>query len=593
MKGGIFSSIFFLVFVALLVIFFPAVFLLKQEKDKIFISERRVIEGQMAQSVLNQLRPQGASNPLLMADRLKETVQFANVRQKEFQFLNAGIYQMVRHLEPGHRYTFNLAGQFTENILDRPPESYTLTKEELVGGVRMGELVSTYWILIPNLESPDFMLAVTLKDIRQKNLLGARGAGFWATSCAAFFLLYFGFGLAIYWIIKKPVLRLQAALQTEQGSIEQLQPEEFGDLGDLVQALKTYVDRTRSFVATAENVDPVTGLMSGQTALSAYLDTHRVLDEIYVFFFRANFAKEYVKTFGRAFRDKILKITGMAVASGIPSGVRLYAVQDHFLMTFMTDTVFQQSYPLIQKYFNKAIRPLYEKGENTQAAMMTISAVGISNKSGGYETFHDTLQKLHDDWDNLVNRQMGGWAIMDSDDQWVKGLPEEGAAAETEVVPEEPESLKDPVFARKVFIVKLAFMFQFDPQKASKLYKLGYTRLPALLEDGVADAVKKYGLEADVRQLADKMRIIPKKRLYYNESDFKQVFITDVRMIRKIPREIVGHWFAAGLRRLEDLADMAADDMLKIDGSAGREDVEAVIAQAKSLQAAGPDGGKS
>lgn len=587
MKGGMFNSIYLLVFIAAFLIFLPVAFWLNGGQDEMFMSERRNLEKQAALNVLNGVRSSASLDPSLLLEDLKTAVRTVNARQKDFQFLNAGMYAFVERTGADRSCLFSLSGHHADNILDRPPETIIATKEELLNFGRPGSPLSYWWIPIPFSESPEHLLLVTTRDIRLKDLIGSRGFEFWAVAGLVFILLYVAIAFVIYAVIKKPLLKLQSILMSEEESLDKLEPEDFGDFGELVQALKAHVDRMRSSVATAANVDPVTGLMSGQMALSAYLDIHKNADEVFAIFLRANFAKEYVKTCGRAFRDRILKLLGSSVATALPSGARLFAVQDHFMMTFLTEPAFHQCYPAIQKYFNRAIRPLYEKGEGDRTQVMTVSAVGISNKSIGFEVFHDLLQKLHDDWGSLVNRQMGGWAIMNSDDQWVKGLPEEDAAggAEPEPVPEEPESLKDPAFARKVFIVKLAFMFQFDPKKAAKLYKLGFTRLPAILQDGVLDSIRKFGAEAeaDVKQLIEKMRLVPKHRLYYNETDFKQVFITDVRMIRKIPRDIAGRWFEAGFRRLEDLADMAPEDILKIDGAAGDEDVRAVVAQAKAF----------
>lgn len=595
MKGGIFTSIYVLVFAASLTVFLPVAFWLSRQEEAALTAQRRSLTTESALRVLHRI----ARNPLTalppnLPDEFKPAIQTANAVQKEFQFLNAAVYERLQTAENGD-VTFRLSEKYFDNILNAPPDLIHVSKDELAAPGRFGDLVSQFWIRVPDSAGPAHLIVVGFRDLNQQQILGSGRTAFWIGAAMIFVVFYTALGTALYWIVKKPLNRLQSALLSKEDRIEQLSPEEFGDLGDLVSALQTYVDRTRSFVATAENVDPVTGLMSGQTAVTAYLESHRRPDEVYAVFFRANFAKEYVKAFGRANRDRILKIAGSAVALGLPPGARLYAVQDHFFMTFLTGDAFRRCYASIQANFNKSIRALYDPAAGKDAPVMTLSAAGISNKSGGYETFHETMQKLHDHWESLVNKPLGGWALMDADDQWVKGdTQEEGAAsAEEEIVPEEPESLKDPGFARKVFIVKLAFMFQFDPKKSAKLYQLGYTRLPALLAEEVPDAVKKYGLDGEVRVLAEKMRLVPKRRLYFTESDFKQVFVTDVRMIRKIPREVAGRWFAAGFRRVDDLADLTPEDLLAIDRTAALEDVRAIVQKAQTLRRAGSPAAKA
>jgi len=516
-------------------------------------------------------------------DEVARSVRQANLQQTDFRYVSSGLYDCVERPGQTGAFQFRLAEKFSENILDVPPDALTMSREEFAGQGRAGDPVSHYWIAIPSIDQPSSIVTLAIRDLKHRATLEEKRMAFWGSVAIAFLIFFAALSAAMFAIVRRPIGRLREALLSEKGEIEVLAPDEFGEFGYLVEAIQTHVRRTRSFVATAENVDPITGLLSGQAALAAYLEAHQNADEVCVVFFRANSAKEYVKTFGRLFRDRILKITGSVVATGLPVGAKLFAVQDHFLMTFLTESAFQQCYSVIQKYFSRAIQPLFEKGEASKVPLLTLSAVGLSNKSAGFETFHETLQKLHEDWDKLVNKQNSGWAMMNSDDQWVKGIPEEIEGGETEVIPEEPEALKDPVFARKVFIVKLAFMFKFDPQKASKLYKMGYTRLPALLDDGILEKVKKFGPDAaaDIKGLIDRIRMVPKSRLYYNESDFKQVFVTDIRMIRKIPREILSRWFSAGFRSLEDLAYVGTDDLLKIDGTAARADVQAVIDQAK------------
>ncbi len=583
-----FNSVYFLSFLACFLVCLPFAIWLNGEKGGLYRVERKNFEQETAMQLLNRVQAASAGDPARLTGKLRDAAQSPELSENGFKFLSGAVYRFVENITSEQSYSFELDGSYAPNLFDQPPKDIKITKEEYKRSSRPGDVTSQYWIPVTSGNSSSRMVMISLRDMDLQGFVSARRAMFALMSLMVFSLFYCLIAAAIYVSVKKPMSRLQKALEEGGETIDSLSPDEFGDFGNVVDALHRYADRVRSSVAAAENVDPVTGLTSGQAALNAYVSAHERGDEIFAIFIRANFAKEYVKSFGRAYRDQILKLTAGAATVGLPPRMPLFAVQDHFFMGFLTEPAFQKSYPLIQKYFKKAVHPLFQKDESGKTPMLTLSAVGMSNRSAGYEIFHDVLQKLHDDWDKLVDRQAGGWALLNSDDEWIKGASEDmGGEAEDDIAPEEPEALKDPAFERKVFIVKLAFMFNFDPRKAVKLHKLGFTRLPSFLDDGALDIVKKYGPEAenDVKQLIDKMRLIPKSRLYFTESDFKQVFITDVRIVRKIPREVVGRWFAAGLRRLEDLADMEADDLLKIDATANREDVEAVITYACRLPA--------
>lgn len=582
----IFSSIYAVVFAVLLPVFLPYAFLQRHADDLNFMDERKTHERQTAFLVLNRM-VMDSSRSVAAGEWMKDILEDDTRRQTEFKFTNIALYDFEGLVDEGRSLSF-VRGQFqADNILDAPSEHFTVNRGAIADMVIYGARRSLYWIPLPTAANPQRIFLATVRDDRKQIRLDQERLIFWLSAAAFFLLFYAVLCTAVYGLIKRPIRRLEKSLSGRGDPVESLDPEDFGELGEFVDSLKSYMNQARSFITTAENVDPVTGLLSGEAAGAAYLAGHQNPNEIYAVFYRSNFAKEYVKSHGRQFRDRIFKLTGAAVASNLPSGSVLYALQDHFLMALMTEDAFQQGYPRIQQAFNRSVRSLPQNTAGGESQVMTLSAVGVSNKSIGYEVFHDVLQKLHDEWNKMVDREMAGWALMNADDQWVKGSPEEmEGGGEADIVPEEPAALKDPEFARKVFIVKLAFMFQFDPKKAAKLYKVGVTRLTRFLDDDVIDTVKQLGegAQTEVKDLIERIRLVPKGRLYYTDSDFKLVFITDVRMIRKIPRAAVGHWFAAGFRQLDDLADTDPEDLLKIDPTAERSDVDAVIQHARSLR---------
>ncbi|MBI4178181.1 GGDEF domain-containing protein [bacterium] len=582
---GMFRSIYFLLFVFSLPVFLGVSFWINGTTRSILEKNRRTLEQQSALAVLNRGVLQSRGGPNGIMPGLKALIEEANRTQTDFKFLNAGLYDFS--VIESRQYIFKAADLHTTSVLYPLPDALSVSPSELMAYGRPGAPrapLALHWIPLPSIETPRQLLAVTTQDAMLSTLLQDRLIVFWLAAVPLFVLFYMAICGAVFWTIKKPLRRLEGLLLSETEPIESAAPEEFGDLGDLVDALRIRLRRIETHVARAQSVDPVTGLMSGDRARAAYEEARQATGENLAVFYRANFAKEYVKTFGREYRAAIIRAVAQSLVESLPRSATVYALQDHFFLAFLTEESFQQSYARVQSSFAQKIRPLYQKGQSPKSPRLTVSAAAVSNKSAGYLELSGMLQKLHDEWDSLVNRAAGGWAMMNEDDQWVKGTADSLEGATEEIIPEEPESLKDPAFARKAFIVKLAFMFKFEPKKAAKLFTMGFTRLYTLLDEGALEKIKIYGpeAEAEVGALIEKMRLIPRARLYFTESDFKQVFITDVRMVRKIPRDIAGKWFAAGYRRLEDLADSGVEELRAVDGSVDPADIAAVIENAQA-----------
>lgn len=577
---NIFSSIYFLTFITSFLCAVAVGLWTTYHDNASFVQERRNLEKQEAISLLKTIKMHWSHNLDETHSELQKAMALANYRQQEFEFQNGGIYRSAQIMPTGT--TFDVVRKYPESGLFLAPDVLTLTSTDISRGGRSSKATTQYWTATGDARSSDLLILVTVQDGRLKSLLQARTLHSWLNLGGIYVLFYIIAAIMIRWIILRPMSRLENMLSDEQiDPAVAVRPEDFGDFSDLAQAISACVKRVRAAATASREVDPITGFLSGQAAVREYLAVRHQPQEIFACFFRANFAKEFVKKHGLMFRDRILTCVSESLTEGLPPGRTAYAVPGHLLMVFLPSDEFTSCYSSVQFGFRQRSARIY--GKHPPDRPLTLSAICVSNKSMGYLSFDETLQQIHAEWNSRVDRAVGGWAMMDATDEWAKGVPED---IEDDIIPENPEAMADPAFARKLFIIKLAFMFQFDPKKAAKLFQLGFRTIPSLLDEKSIDAVKKHGLATDLQELAGKMRLFPRKRLAYTEADFRQVFVTDVRFVRKIPSPIIQRWFQSGYRRIEDLGDAAAGELHKIDSTANITDIEAVVQHAHGLKRA-------
>jgi len=449
-----------------------------------------------------------------------------------------------------------------------------------------------YAIPVPSARSPDYVLMLQSKDeTRAAYLMSAvlRNALFWSLTFVAL-LIFIGF--VIHSEVRIPMRHLLNALNQRRKTA--LDPSDFGEFGDLVLSLEEI--RHRADPSAGEQfVDPDTEFPTEAAAQKLFEDAVQAKDETFAVFLKVNYAKEYVKQFGRANRPMIKKIAAESLQAALPQTAPRAVTEDFYFICALAPGEFKASVERAQRKFNEDILRLYELGQGKHVAIQTLSAFAVSGHAPSMEDFGRALEFVEAQWEAAVDPRRGGWAILNADGQ-LEG--KSGPLAISPAAPKRPVSAAAPAagppgedaraaapgepmdaaLARKMFIVKLCRLAGVKPRLAAQVYSAGWHRPDLLLQTKIQDLSTRAGVGAEeASELIANLRKHPKEKLSYETEDYREVFITDVRMIRKIPREALARWFEAGYRRIEDLRRASPDELVGVDGTVSREDIDSVL----------------
>lgn len=460
-----------------------------------------------------------------------------------------------------------------------------------------------FMVPFPSGRSPEQVVVLqALDETRAAYLQKAvlRTALFWSLTFLAL-LLFIAF--VIHSEIKIPLKHLKTALTKKRKAA--LDPADFGEYADLVQIIEE-IRSSQTESGADRFIDPDTGFHTELAAQKIYADLRKSTQSSTVIFFKVNFADDYVKSFGRANRAAIKKLAAEALDAGLPKSAPRAVTDDYFFISGIDSKEFKKIVERCQNHFNEAVLQLYELGQGKQVPIQTLSAIGLPNANPAPETFAAALELTQANWESATNPRRGGWALLMEDgiletsvgDRKALLRPADRPAAPSVAAPAVPpgEHLQksstgdivglspadepmDPAFARKMFIVKLCRLAGIKPRMAAQVYSAGWQKPDLLLQTKIQELSSRSGIEAeDASALIASLRKVPKEKLAYEPDDYREVFITDIRMIRKIPRESLAKWFDAGYRRLEDLRKATADDLITVEPTVSREDIEAVLA---------------
>lgn len=422
---------------------------------------------------------------------------------------------------------------------------------------------------------------------------------------ALFCLILALMGLLIRSEIKVPLGDLVSSFSSKRKSA--LDPDSFGELSELVQTLDDFRHGCEESRSSAVAPDARMDLAGDTAAQKIYESARAASEETYAVFFKVNFAKEYIKAFGRANRGVIKKISAGVIRSVLSKPDSLAYTEDFFFVSVLKPKEFRPVLARAQKIFNEKILCLYELGQGKQVNIQTLSAFAISSHAPSVDTYTEALDLVLDQWPSRIDRPRGGWAILDGDGQIQQSErpaempeppqksagaflssaavnPSEGGPEPANAASKSGESDMDPVLARKMFIVKLCRLAGVKPRLAAQVYSAGWHRPDLLLQTKIQEISSKAGVDPqEASDLIGSLRKIPPEKLAYSREDYREVFVTDVRMIRKIPKETLFRWFDAGFGRVEDLRKAKSDDLLKLDEAVSKEDIEAVLAAVQSV----------
>lgn len=454
----------------------------------------------------------------------------------------------------------------------------------------------TFAVPMPSARSPEYVLLLQAMDKNRPAYLQSaviRNGLFWGLTFIAI-LLFVAF--VVHSEVKIPMKHLRTAFTQKRKAA--LDPDDFGEFADLVQALEEY-RHSHDSGAADQFLDPDTGFPTEVAAQKIFDDARLARDENYVVFFKVNYAADYVKLFGRANRSLVKKITAESLEAGLPKNAPRAVTEEYFFISGLGPKEFKLAVERCQHHFNEAILRLYELGQGKQIPIQTLSAFAISNHSSGIESFSGALEIVQTRWTDAIDPHRGGWAVLDEDGRMECSKAEGQAAAapkashiETttkgDVIGLKPAPEKSPVtasseqmdpgLARKMFIVKLCRLSGIKPRLAAQVYSAGWQRPDLLLQTKIQELSERAGLEAqEASDLIANLRKFPKEKLAYESDDYKEVFFTDVRMIRKISRDSLSRWYDAGFRRVEDLRAASMDDLIRLDETVPKEDIESLL----------------
>lgn len=469
-----------------------------------------------------------------------------------------------------------------------------------------------FTIPVPSSRSPEYIVFLQAVDETRPAYLRAaiiRNGIFWGLTFLAM-LVFVAF--VIHSEVKIPMKHLRNALSKKRKAA--LDPDDFGEFAELVRTLEEH--RVSQEESSGDHViDPDTGYHTELAAQKIYADARNMRQPHLIVFFKINYAEEYIKAFGRANRGAIKKLVVDALDAGLPKTAPRAVTDDFFFISGLDPKEFKKVVERCQHHFNEVILHLYELGQGKQTPIQTLSAFAIPNHDPAPDTFARAIELIQSNWDAATDPHRGGWAILNEDglietSSGARPLPlstrsaHEVPPASHAEPPKKPHLEKsqsgdiiglaaapdsaggdretedmDPALARKMFIVKLCRVTGVKPRLAAQVFSAGWKRPDLLLQTKIQELSAKAGVEAqEASELIANLRKVPKEKLAYEKDDYKEVFLTDVRMIRKIPRESLARWFEAGYRRIEDLRTASPDDLIKLDGTVPKEDIESVLA---------------
>ncbi len=399
-----------------------------------------------------------------------------------------------------------------------------------------------------------------------------------------------------------------------------IDPGDFGALADVARAIED-IRRAEENTADDPFIDSTTGWGTEDTAKKIFEDIRQLKEECYATLFSVNFAAEYVRAFGRANQGLIKKLTAQALDATLPkSAPKSLPGEDYLFLSRLSPQEFQTISTRALRTFNESILTLYELGQGKQVPIQTLSIFAISNRATEVETIGQAVDRYRRQWSVAIEERRGGWAILDAggniensagqtkpadsfaiietaatayqaEESAESGgepsraaaghaaAPVPPAAAPVQVNRELAEDAMDPVLARKMFIVKLCRLSGIKPRLAAQMYSAGWRKPDVLLQTKIHELTERAGIEShEAADMIANLRKVPKEKFSYADEDYRDVFVTDVRMIRKIPRESLDRWFVAGFRRVEDLKRATAQELAKLDAGVPAEDIDAVLA---------------
>ncbi len=436
-------------------------------------------------------------------------------------------------------------------------------------------------------KSPEYLLLIQANDESRQDYLTQtmiRDSLFWLIAGAA--LLAF-IGFLHHAEIRIPLRDL--TLSISQNRKAGLDPEDFGDLADLVRAIEEL--RGGDDNASKDMVDAATGWPDESVSARMYEMAKKTREEQMVVFFHANFSRDYIHAFGRANRGVIKKMATAAIDAAMGKNCPKAITEDLYFVVVARPADIGTGFEKARKTFNEQILTLYELGQGRQVPIQTLSAVAVSTEYEETPNFSRALELVERIWPSIGDPKRGGYAVINAEGRIegpdmaqpisVADVPAAARSAATPARPAKSDSAADtlePALARKMFIVKLCRLGGIKPRLAAQVYSAGWHRPDLLLQTKIQELSAKAGIEAkEASDLIAAIRKLPKDKLAYDTDDYREVFVTDVRMIRKIPRESIARWFDAGYRRLEDLRNVKADDLIKLDSTIPKQDIEEVL----------------